>query len=91
MNSRAEGGIGFFGVLFVLFLFFGMRGCAQNNHQDLLNEFCIEKGYDYGVEAVRHTLITCEFIGNVTNGTRMPRSWDYSRYEEWRDNREVLT
>lgn len=67
MNKKggsSSGGIGFFGVLIVLILFFGVRGCIKEEFQEAINEFCIEEGFEYGEETVINTVIECRNFSN---------------------------
>lgn len=64
-EKKGNGGIGFFGVMFVLVLFFMIRGCEIEAHQNKVNHFCQEHKYDYGKEEVKSTLIRCYNFNNT--------------------------
>ena len=65
MNKKGEGGIGFWGVILALILFFMVRSCSQSNFQDDINNFCTERGFDYGEETIRDTVIECRNFNNT--------------------------
>lgn len=76
---KANTGIGIIGVFFAIFLFFALRGCAMEYHQEDINNFCIEKGFSYGGEIYRNTLISCYTFRNETTEDYM-----YSEFEKWK-------
>ena len=73
-----DNGITIAGVVIAIFIVVIARGCATKSIQMDINDFCKEKGFDYGKEEVRWTLIDCENFEN-TNESRF-------RFEEYRDN-----
>lgn len=77
-RKKAESGIGVFGVFFAILLFFIIRGCVNDNHQDNINEFCVENGYSFGEESIRNTLIICQDYNYTT-----PLQINYNDYEYW--------
>ena len=66
MKKAESSGIGIFGVIIAIFIVFGIRGCYAEHHQIELNSFCQEKGFDFGKEEIRSTVILCASFDNKT-------------------------
>lgn len=85
MNKAGNnGGIGFIGVMLALFLFFFIRGCIIENHQQDINNFCKSKGFDYGEETIESTLIECDYW----NQTKIEFDFKAFRYKDFEEARQ---